>query len=63
MFRAEVVGGDREGTFLARNDIPLCTIYGDNRIVWLNELGGRGGRGPVGQELQDQQIKDYVSYS
>ncbi len=36
IFRAQVVGGadEDENPFLIRNDIPACTIYGDNRIVW-----------------------------
>lgn len=37
LFRADVVGGETD--FMARNDIPNCTIFGDNRIVWVNELG------------------------
>ena len=37
VFRADIVGG--ESDFQARNNIPNCTIYGDNRIVWVNELG------------------------
>ncbi len=37
IFRADIVGG--ESDFQARNDIPNCTIYGDNRVVWSNELG------------------------
>ena len=37
VFRADVVGG--ESDFQARNAIPNCTIYGDNRVVWVNELG------------------------
>ncbi len=37
VFRADVIGGDDD--FHARNAIPNCTIYGDNRVVWVNELG------------------------
>ena len=61
VFRADVVGGQRTGTFLARNDIPLCTIYGDNRVVWLNELGDFDVQ-VLWDKLTDQQIIDYVSY-
>ncbi len=32
VFRIDVVGG--EDTVDKRNDIPLCAIYGDSRIVW-----------------------------
>ncbi|HVU09855.1 MAG TPA: hypothetical protein VHD90_01205 [Phototrophicaceae bacterium] len=37
LFRADVIGGETD--FMTRNDIPNCTIFGDNRIVWVNELG------------------------
>lgn len=61
VFRAEVVGGQRAGMFLARNDIPVCTIYGDNRVVWLNELGDFDVE-VLWDKITDQQIVDYVSY-
>ncbi|MEM6282749.1 MAG: hypothetical protein AAF787_11190, partial [Chloroflexota bacterium] len=32
VFQVDVVGGIED--IDQRNDIPLCTIYGDNRIVW-----------------------------
>jgi hypothetical protein len=37
LFRADVIGGESE--FHTRNAIPNCTIYGDNHLVWVNELG------------------------
>ena len=37
IFRADILGG--ESDFVARNAVPNCTIYGDNRVVWVNELG------------------------
>jgi len=60
VFRAEVVGGQSEGTFLARNEIPLCSIYGDNRVVWLNELGDSDVQ-VLWDKVTDQQIKDLIS--
>jgi hypothetical protein len=36
VFRADVVGG--EDAFYRRNEVPDCTIYGDNHIVWRNTL-------------------------
>lgn len=39
VFRADVAGGSTLDPFLMQNEIPFCTIYGDNRIVWTNELG------------------------
>lgn len=32
VFQIDVVGGPDQ--FEERNDVPLCTIYGDSRIVW-----------------------------
>lgn len=37
IFRAEVVGGSDE--FYLRNDVPYCTVYGDNRVVWTIASG------------------------
>jgi hypothetical protein len=52
----DVAGGDRD-PFVMRNDVPACTIYGDNRIVWTNELG------PFNiQVLYDQLPDDAVRY-
>jgi hypothetical protein len=34
VFRAEIAGGNLGQDFTARNDIPFCTVYGDNRVVW-----------------------------
>lgn len=39
VFRAEAIGGISE--FFARNEVPYCTIYGDNRIVWTWNQGGQ----------------------
>lgn len=37
IFRADVVGGSMPE--LARmSETPICTIYGDNRVVWVNVL-------------------------
>ncbi len=50
LFRADIVGG--ESDFRAHNIIPNCTIYGDNRIVWLNELG------PFQIEVREDRLPD-----
>ena len=52
LFRAEIVGGGRENEFAARNDIAPCTIYGDNRIVWTNEIG------PFNEQVLFDQVTD-----
>jgi len=59
VFRADVEGG--ADTFLRGNDIPLCTIYGDNRVVWTNVLGEFNVQA-LEDRLTDQQIQDYISY-
>ncbi len=38
VFRADVTGGNQD-EFFTRSETPYCTVYGDNRIVWTNELG------------------------
>jgi hypothetical protein len=58
VFRINVVGGN--DTFDKRNDIPLCTIYGDNRIVWTDNT--QPGRTPVMFDvLTDIQIYDFIT--
>jgi hypothetical protein len=61
VFRADVVGGDTANTFRSRNEVPICTIYGDNRIVWTNELSNFETQ-VLWDQLTDQQIQDFVSY-
>lgn len=61
VFRTEVVGGDNAGSFLARNEIPLCSIYGDNRVVWVNDLGDFDTQ-VLWDKVTDQQIQDYIGF-
>ncbi len=39
VFRVDVSAGAAESTIAGKRDVPLCTVYGDNRVVWVNELG------------------------
>lgn len=39
VFRADLAGGERQGTLVGQRDVAWCTVYGDNRVVWVNELG------------------------
>lgn len=57
IFQADVIGGISFGTFLEGNRVPLCTIYGDGRIVWLSE-----DNDVLFDFLSDEQIIDFVSY-
>jgi hypothetical protein len=60
IFRADVVGGD-EDPFIARSEIPPCTIYGDNHIVWTNELGPFNVQ-VLEDRLPDDKIRDFVNF-
>ncbi len=59
VFRADVVGG--ESDFQARNDLPNCTIYGDNHVVWVNELGPSQVQ-VLEDRLPDAAINAFVQY-
>jgi hypothetical protein len=59
VFRSEVVGGEYEGTFFARNEVPYCTIYGDNRIVWTVETGFSDAQVLI-DRLTDEQVQAFV---
>lgn len=57
VFQADVTGGDQSGVFIEDNRIPLCTIYGDGRIVWLADDENQ----VLFDLLTDQQIADFVT--
>lgn len=38
IFRADILGGDLPA-HAQFSEIPPCTVYGDGRVVWVNELG------------------------
>lgn len=59
VFRADVTGGSTD-PFLARNEVPACTLYGDNHIVWVNELGVNNTQ-VLEDRLTDDQIRTFVS--
>lgn len=58
IFRADVVGGSGDA-FLRRNEIPPCTLYGDNHIVWTNELGPFNVQ-VLEDRISDKQVRDMV---
>lgn len=61
VFRADVVGGDLVGTPQEQSEIPLCTIYGDNRIIWV--ANSASDQTQVLQDvLADEVIRSYVQY-
>ncbi|GAB1420992.1 hypothetical protein MASR2M15_11240 [Anaerolineales bacterium] len=58
VFRADVQGGNLD-EFIAQNDVPLCTIYGDGRIVW--EVDSAEGRSQVlFSYLNDTEMTNFV---
>jgi hypothetical protein len=59
VFRADVIGGPEDISRLS--EIPLCTIYGDNRIVWVNELDAFHVE-VLYDTVRDSAISDFVSY-
>ncbi len=59
VFRAEVTGGSTESNFASRNEVPPCTVYGDNRVVWLNQLGPYETQ-VLFDQVPDETIRDFV---
>ncbi len=60
VFRADVSGGNGD-PFFALSDVPLCTIYGDNHIVWVNELGVNNVQ-ILEDRISDDAMREFVSY-
>lgn len=61
VFRADVIGGEQADAFFTRNEIPLCTIYGDNRVVWVNDLGDFN-RQVLWDKVSDEAIRNFILY-
>lgn len=59
IFRADVVGGPDQFTRLG--EVPLCTIYGDNRVVWVNELDAFHVE-ILYDTLSDATIESFIAY-
>lgn len=59
IFRAEVVGGPLDEEFVARSDIPACTVYGDNRVVWTT-TASRVDDGVAYDFVSDEAIRLFV---
>ncbi|MBZ0275677.1 MAG: hypothetical protein K8I60_06015 [Anaerolineae bacterium] len=60
VFRADVEGGDTARNFTSLSEIPLCTIYGDNRVVWTNDLGAFTTQ-VLWDKLTDDQMRVFIS--
>ena len=59
VFQADVVGGPQDITRMS--EVPICTIYGDNRIVWVNELDAFHVE-ILYDFLTDAAISDFITY-
>lgn len=60
VFRAEVTGGELINSLPGRNEIPLCTIYGDNRVVWTVNASSSGLPQVLYDTLDDQTIINFI---
>lgn len=58
VFRADVTGGNQD-EFLTRSETPYCTVYGDNRVIWTNELGPSRMQ-VLYDQVSDDRIKLFV---
>lgn len=61
VFRADVVGGDMVGTPQEQSEIPACTIYGDNRVVWTTYTSDDEIQ-VLYDILADEVIRSFVEY-
>lgn len=59
VFRVDVVGGEYENAFFSRNEVPFCSIYGDNRIVWTVPSSASDAL-VLYDRLTDAQISEFV---
>jgi hypothetical protein len=58
IFRAEVIGGS-SGEFYMRNEVPYCTVYGNNDVVWTTS-GARSDDKVVWDKVSDDEIRRFV---
>ena len=58
VFSIDVIGG--ESSFLDRNRIPLCAVYGDNRVVWT-DTSQPNQTTVLFDVVQDNAIYDFVT--
>lgn len=59
VFRADLEGGSVAASFTARSEIPPCTVYGDNRVVWTNDLGAFTSL-TLWDRLTDDQVRTFI---
>jgi hypothetical protein len=59
IFRADVEGGQDD--FTRRNEIPDCTLYGDNTVVWRNELSTVDTQA-LFDKISDEDVRNFVTF-
>lgn len=59
VFRADVIGGVDD--FRARSEIAPCTVYGDQRVVWVNELSGFNVE-ILYDAVSGDELRDFIRY-
>ncbi len=59
VFRADIVGGEDQDSFFRKNNVPDCTVYGDNRVVWDNEAL-RGEAQILWDRVSDAVIRNFI---
>jgi hypothetical protein len=59
VFRADVEGGQDD--FTRRNEIPDCTLYGDNTVVWRNEVGTFETQA-LFDKITDDAVRNFVTF-
>ncbi len=60
VFRADVTGGNGD-PFFALSEVPPCTVYGDNHIVWTNELGVNNVQ-ILEDRIPDDTVREFVDF-
>ncbi len=60
VFRADVSGGNTD-PFFALSEVPPCTVYGDNHVVWVNELEVNNVQ-VLEDRVSDDRIREFVNY-
>jgi hypothetical protein len=60
IFRADITGGSLPAHAVF-SEVPPCTVYGDGRVVWVNELG------PFNTEIlfdfvTPQRVEQFINY-
>jgi hypothetical protein len=60
VFRADVTSGDTD-PFLSLSEVPPCTVYGDNHVVWTNELGVNNVQ-ILEDRVSDDKVREFINY-